>query len=360
MDERVMQLRVGFLVLATLLITGILVVMFGEFPSPFQPEYTIRIRFDEARGVAPETPVRKSGILIGRVQKVAFVEDVEGIEGKPGVIITAKINRRLRTNEACRVKSTLLGDAVLQIVRSDKVVEGPVEFVEEGGSIDGQAEVSPIEAITDLKADVAKAIGSVTRAADALGSASGDLGNAGLRFTDLINEHEQELDAAIVQADSTLVAVEKAAKDFDELLGDQQTQARLKTAMNNFPELLSQMQRTMARAEQRLDEIGTLTQRLGSPEMIERIERGTTQLDSVMADLAVFTQRLRNPDGSLALLLEDRQLYDHLNRAAANVDDLSRRMKPIVEDVRVFTDKIARHPERLGVRGVLERHPGIK
>ena len=67
-----------------------------------------------------------------------------------------------------------------------------------------------------------------------------------------------------------------------------------------------------------------------------------------------------DPNGSLALLLHDRQLYDHLNRAVTNVDEITRKFKPIVSDLRVFTDKIARHPEKLGVRGAIERSPGIK
>ncbi len=35
-------------------------------------------------------------------------------------------------------------------------------------------------------------------------------------------------------------------------------------------------------------------------------------------------------------------------------------LKPILDDARVFSDKIARHPETLGVRGALQRNPGIK
>jgi phospholipid/cholesterol/gamma-HCH transport system substrate-binding protein len=49
-----------------------------------------------------------------------------------------------------------------------------------------------------------------------------------------------------------------------------------------------------------------------------------------------------------------------MNRAAKNIDELTRQLKPILDDARVFSDKIARHPESLGVRGVIDRKPGIK
>jgi hypothetical protein len=42
------------------------------------------------------------------------------------------------------------------------------------------------------------------------------------------------------------------------------------------------------------------------------------------------------------------------------VNRLTKELRPIVDDVRVFTDKIARHPEQLGVRGALDRRPGLK
>jgi phospholipid/cholesterol/gamma-HCH transport system substrate-binding protein len=37
-------------------------------------------------------------------------------------------------------------------------------------------------------------------------------------------------------------------------------------------------------------------------------------------------------------------IYNELNAAAANVNELTKRLRPIVEDVRIFTDKLARRP----------------
>ncbi len=69
MDERVMQFRVGVMFLATLIIAAILLVMFGKLPSLTGRHYTIQIRFRYAPGVTSDTPVRKSGVLIGRVDR---------------------------------------------------------------------------------------------------------------------------------------------------------------------------------------------------------------------------------------------------------------------------------------------------
>ena len=64
--------------------------------------------------------------------------------------------------------------------------------------------------------------------------------------------------------------------------------------------------------------------------------------------------------GTLGKLVRDPQVYNDLAQAAGNVNRLTKELRPIVDDVRVFTDKIARHPEQLGVRGALDRRPGLK
>ena len=73
-----------------------------------------------------------------------------------------------------------------------------------------------------------------------------------------------------------------------------------------------------------------------------------------------FSQQLNDPQGSLGALLHDKELYQHVNHMVKNVDELTRDLKPILNDARVFTDKIARHPELLGVRGAIKKDAGLK
>jgi len=42
--------------------------------------------------------------------------------------------------------------------------------------------------------------------------------------------------------------------------------------------------------------------------------------------------------------VKDDELYDRLNRTVRNVEQISYRLKPIVNDVRIISDKLARHP----------------
>jgi hypothetical protein len=66
MNDRVMQFRVGVVVLATAIITGILIVLFGDLPSLVQATYPLKMSFSDARGVADGTPVaaRFAGLAV--------------------------------------------------------------------------------------------------------------------------------------------------------------------------------------------------------------------------------------------------------------------------------------------------------
>ena len=85
MNERVMQFRVGVVVLATAIIAGILIVLFGYLPSLVQATYPLKMSFSDARGVAYGTPVRKNGILVCRVSRVTLDE-------RGGVNVVAQID----------------------------------------------------------------------------------------------------------------------------------------------------------------------------------------------------------------------------------------------------------------------------
>ena len=58
--------------------------------------------------------------------------------------------------------------------------------------------------------------------------------------------------------------------------------------------------------------------------------------------------------------MHDKELYQHVNHMAKNLDELSRDLKPIVNNVAIFTDKLARHPSVVGLGGALKKDTGLK
>ena len=105
-----------------------------------------------------------------------------------------------------------------------------------------------------------------------------------------------------------------------------------------------------------------LTRPLGErgEQIVTRLDSTIGRLDEVLLQASGFVKSLNESEGTLGRLVRDPKLYEELSDTVSNVNRISRELRPIINDVRVFSDKIARHPESLGVRGALDRRPGLK
>jgi phospholipid/cholesterol/gamma-HCH transport system substrate-binding protein len=408
MDERVLQFRVGLMVLATLLIAGILVVMFGEAPNLIRPKYTIHIWLREAPGVSVDTPVRKSGILIGRVTEVEFAdqitdrEEVERImrlqdiayeDFAKGVVVTAEIfnDKRIYQNETCRVNKSLMGDSELQIVPGGRLqppwetgtagpppgalgppglpcapgepgeLRGP-RVVRDGQFIRGELREDPLEAVADLQTELLAVMRKVGQAADSVNQTV-------TAVAQFVRANELELKMAVNRAGRALGAVEQMANNANRLIGDQQIQAQIKETVARMPQVLDEARVTIAglrgvmdSLDRNLRSLEDFTEPLGqnADARIARVDHAIDKLDTLVTQLELFGRALNSDRSTLGRLAREPDVYDRLHSAVQNIDEMTGQLKPILHDARVFTDKIARHPEQLGVRGVLQRSPGIK
>jgi phospholipid/cholesterol/gamma-HCH transport system substrate-binding protein len=356
MDERVIQFRVGVMVLATLFITGILLLLFGEWKNILGTKNTYYIKFPEAPGVTRETPIQMSGILIGRVKKVDLTPEGEAI-------VTADIDRRrqIRADYVCRIKSTLLGDATLLFVRATDP-DLPDTPLEPGSVIKGVVAPDPIQVVADVQQGLKSTTQSVTRSSE-------DFDKLIRRLDGLVVANEKQINEIVPRINETMTLLRDMVKDTNQLVGDPQMRQKLREGVDQVPELMRQSRDTLTRMnrslnllDENLQNMKQFTAPLGQQGMgvFSRLDGSLQKLDLVLDDVHRFSTALNSQQGSLGQLLNNPDLYNNLSQAAANVDQLSQQLRPILNDARVFTDKIARHPEMLGVRGALERRPGIK
>jgi len=355
MNERKMQFRVGVVVLSSLIIVAILLMMFNEPRALMRGQYSLKVRFPQAPGVTKNTPVRKSGILIGRVSRVDLDDD--------GAIVTLNIDgdRKLRHNEVFSIATSLLGDSVVNVTPSidPRADDSPIK---DGETLDGMVAPDPIQVVGNLEKSLSTAIDSVAKT-------SSELGDVVQRVGGMLEKNESTIDSIFQRLDRSLEIIEKTAANANDVIDDQETRQQLKEAIAQFPEVLRETRETIGKmgnslelVEQNLEDIQQFTRPLGQrgESLVSRMDRGADKLDQLMGEMLSFSRALNNKQGSLGQLVHNPELYQSLNRAAQNIEEISGQLRPIVKDVRVFTDKIARHPESLGIRGALQRSSGIK
>lgn len=385
MDERVLQFRVGVVVVASAIITVILVMLFGAWPSVWEGRYEIHVTFPEAPGITVDAPVRKSGVLIGRVSNVK-------LQDEGGVLVSMRIfdQFKLRRHETCRIGTgSLLGDAVVEFVpsgkderlaRFDANRDGKLDEDEQRTAnelladteymSDGVVVSNPLRALVNLEGSVSSAFRSLEGAGKEVSQLARSVNQAVGGGDDQIRRIMQKTEVALDHFDQTMQAVEK-------ILGDEQLAGQLRQTIQEIPAFVDETRQTMAaarttmdhvremsdKAKTNLDHLEKFTKPLGEsgPQLVANVEESTRNLNDLLEQFVAFSEALNSGQGTLGRLVHDDEVYQQIQRVVGNAEEITRRARPIVEDVRIFTDKIARDPRQLGVKGALDQRPsGLK
>lgn len=375
-----MQFRVGVMALATVLIAGILIVLFGKLPNFANGDYTLEVRFTEAPGVSVNSPVRKSGILVGRVSKIEFDHD-----GKVLVTLTINGDIKIRRNETIRINSSLLGDAELQVVptkeppplpaaQQSQVIRAmdlqivPVqakkegdEFYKPGEVVDGQVANNPLNVLSNLE-------GTVSRTVTSLGDASEEIRRLANTVNERIEINKDKFDSIIANADKTFININRTLDGLRDVLGDDKLKADLRKSFEEIPQLitatkeaLASVQSAMAGVDRNVKNLEGLTEPLGKrgDQIVSNVDSSVARLNELVGQIERFSRKINSDEGTIGQLLNNPELYQQLNEAAANINDVSKRLRPIVEDARIITDRISRHPGII-LRDAVKPGPGTK
>jgi len=360
MDDRSIQFRLGVFVVivTTIVVTVVLMILFGE--APIGRQKTVFIRFEATPGVTRETPIRKSGILVGRVKNV---------ELKPyGVLVTASIGNEheIMTSDVCRITTdNLFGDAVLEFVKGEVVGQTP-RPLREGDFLSGMVANNPLDVlqvVVNLEEDMVRALASIQTAGEQVGQVAENLNVLVTNNQDQFNRILGQTEKALGRFETAMVSVNQIVSDEDLTVALQEALEDVPRLLNDAAALLQGLNRVAAEAETNLANLRGLTEPLGDQggQIVKKLDTSASRLDELLQQLVTFSQSLNDSEGSLGQFVNNPDLYQRLNRAAANIEHVTDRLEPIVNDARVAIDKVARNPRMLGVQGALQRRTsGIK
>lgn len=180
---------------------------------------------------------------------------------------------------------------------------------------------------------------------------------------------KERVDAIVEKTFETADAIKNLAETANSMLGDPELREQLKSSFAQLPQLMQEtrqtirhMNQTMTLVDRNLVNVEEFTSILGKQggETILRLNESVSKLDRLMNEALVFSESLNKSQGTIGQLVNNPELYHSMNRAAKNVEELTQQLRPIISDARVFSDKIARHPELLGVRGAIKPEEGTK
>lgn len=400
MDEQGYRFGVGVLVVASLVIAVILILFFGAAPNFFVQRYTVTIRFQAAPGVASDTPVRKNGVQIGRVKSVQLLDE-EGVDLT--LELDGKYKVRARELPQIGKGSLITGDAVVEFVpptqesliaRFDGTGGSPRDAILDENEMliaatpikdgdffrGGRVAPDPLDALLNMQEGMGTTLSAIETAGNQVTALALDVRKLLGSGDGALQDVAKKMDLTINNFNDTLDAIESLFND-PSLKSSLDTLAvRLPDIVNEAESVMKQTGDTLAAFEdvgraaeetvkgvtKTVHHVNQLTEPLGrnGEKLVGDAVRTLDNLNLLLIDLRSVAARFNSGQGTVAKLMDDPQLYYTFINTLENVETLTRKLEPIVDDARVFTDKVARQPSSLiDLRGAISGRPlgaGIK
>jgi phospholipid/cholesterol/gamma-HCH transport system substrate-binding protein len=226
----------------------------------------------------------------------------------------------------------------------------------------------------DLAKDVRKAIPEVQHNIDDIGAAARNWSKLGERLNVWAQGNLENITKAIDNLNTTLTRVANVFNDENQrnvmaiLKNSRVASERFDSMSRNLDAILQdsrtlpkQMNQTLTHADETMIDLRRAVKPYSDrAESISRnLDESLAKLNRMLTDFSGLA-RVLDRDGTIQRLLKDPSLYNHLDDAACMLMRGMPRVERILKDFETFADKLARHPELLGVRGAVRPSDGLK
>jgi len=417
MDDAKLRFGVGVLVLSAIGVGVILTFLFGAFPTALSRTYTLMVDVESAAGISVNSPVLRDGVRIGRVAQIQLRP-----EGGVRLQLAIDNDRKLTRAYVPSIGSGSLvtGDAKLEFrkdlssalenldgqapvgqpaVPRNRLWDPPEEELLTSNYGDGdyirsgQETSDAFSAIAGLESEMKATLQTIQRAGTAMESAGASVNELANTVRGLVSENEDNVGDLVEGAGEAIRELKAAMSEIRGIVADPEIREQLAETLQSLPRVLDeaeealsstkmtmrQFERVGAAAEQAVGNAGETFQSLDrtignierftaplgdrGDELVNQVMSSFANLDRALQQVNQLGELVNNDNGSLRRLLEDEELYFQVKRTIGNIEQATVRIRPIIDDVRVFTDKLARDPSQLGVKGALTARPtglGIK
>ena len=244
-----------------------------------------------------------------------------------------------------------------------------------GSTVKGQYMSNPMDMMANMQGDLKQTI-------VALGDAGQEVAELADRVNQVLGENDlQRIKRLAESMDQAVTQFNTVMTNVNDIVGDPVFKQQLKDGLSQMPSLVSDaraimgaLQGALRSADENLKNLQGLTQPLGDrgTAIVATLEQSVRNLEELLGQVAQLTRNVNGSEGTLGLLIRDRQLYDNINQTISQANaaicdvrnivgnpEFSRRIKQILDNVWVLTDKLARDPARLA-RGIVDRETPIK
>ncbi|UCD34492.1 MAG: MCE family protein [Nitrospiraceae bacterium] len=296
------RLRVGMVMSLTLAVILLAVLFAGSIEKIFVPRVVIYAMVDDVKGLREGAPVWFSGVEIGSVRAIEFMEK-QKVRVKMSIVSDAV--RYLKKDSGANILTLgLLGDKYVEITPGS----GDAEGLRAGDGIAGHTQ-------TELQDVVQTSQASIEKIADFVGTLEEILVRV---------EKGQGTISKFIQDPAVYDNLREAIAELDALIGKMHsgkgTVARLMNDEALYRDISASAQDIRIFAESLKEEEGSLTRLIQDPSLYDRFQEASESLSR-------FAGKLEASTGTVNRLIEDEQLYENMNSASEKLNSLLDRVE---------------------------------
>ncbi|WP_432708968.1 MlaD family protein [Pedobacter sp.] len=262
--------------------------------SIFSDETVLYARYSRVDGLSVSKPVLINGFQIGRVDQLKL---------QPDGFIVAKLHingeYEIPTNSIARLESTdLLGSkAIIMELGNSRV------FAQDGDTLKANVEKNLMEAVQPVQKKAEQIIDKM----DSILTSVNSIMNP---------EFQNNVNKSFSSIASTLASLEATSIKVDRLVGSEGS--RISAIMANIESISNNLKNNNQKINSILNNIHTMSDQVAAANFKQTVD----DANKAIAELQGVVRKVNSGEGSLGLLVNDREMYDNLNNASKNLDNL--------------------------------------
>ncbi|KQR67529.1 MlaD family protein [Pedobacter sp. Leaf176] len=262
--------------------------------SIFSSETKLFARYTRVDGLTVSKPILINGYQIGRVAALQLEPDGT-------ILATLSINSKyeIPENSIARLEGTdLLGSkAIVMSLGNSK------KMAEDGFTLNANVEKGLMEQVQPVQKKAEMIIGKMDSILSSVNS--------------ILNPNFQKnVDKSFSSIAGTLASLETTSKKVDGLVGSES--ARIEAIFKNVEGITANLNNNNKKISDILTNINTVTDKFAAANFKETLDNA----NNAIADLQSVISGIKSGKGSLGLLLNDDKMYQNLNNASKNLDEL--------------------------------------
>lgn len=260
----------------------------------FSSETVLYAKYSHVDGLTVSKPVLINGFQIGRVDKLQLQPD-------GSIVATLKIKGKyeIPTNTIAKLESTdLLGSkAIVMALGTGNV------FAQDGDTLNANVAKGLMETVEPVQK---KAELIIAKMDSILTSVN----------TILNPNFQKNVDKSFNSIASTLSSLEATSKKVDNLVGSEGS--RISAILANVEAISNNLKQNNQKINSILNNVDSITDQVAAANFKQTIDNA----NKAMADLQLTVSKINNGQGTLGMLVNDTKMYDNLNNASKNLDNL--------------------------------------